>query len=174
MLYLTNILCYLIIYSEWSMARPHCEGSMAGPHCERLMAWPHEYILSPILPIDLFFLHQPRPHLAALPWACPSEFWPIVIFPHPPTQSVLSMTTDTASCAAPVSLSVRVLPDFSVSLAQLQLRWPPPRFLYLSWWGGCFFSWSPSCTSDSASLLYLSVLVGGVVVDTWSPSLTPD
>ena len=49
------------------------------------------------------------------------------------------MPTDTTSCAAPVSLSIRVLPDLSVSLAQLRLFWPLPRFIFSSWWGGGWF-----------------------------------
>ena len=35
----------------------------------------------------------------------------INIFPHPPNQSVLYTPTDTASYAAPVSLSIRFLPN---------------------------------------------------------------
>ena len=133
----------------------------------------------------------------------------INIFPHLPNQSVLSTPTDTTSCAAPVSLSIQVLPDSSLS--------PPPqsiRYFYAGRYrilrpshesvrlssarfvrfpcatptpltatllsisilvgGGGFVTWSPSRTSDSASPMSLSVLVGGVVVDTWSPSHTPN
>ena len=101
----------------------------------------------------------------------------INLFPHSFNQSVISMPTDTSSCAAPVSLSVWVLPvssfppppqsirsfyaaqkrilchycesvcpssaQFSISFAQLRLRWPPTCCIYLSWWGSWFCYLAP-------------------------------
>ena len=43
----------------------------------------------------------------------------------------------------------------------------------LAGWGD-FITWSPSRTSDSASSLSMSVLMGLVVVDTWAPLRTRD
>ena len=94
----------------------------------------------------------------------------INISPHPPNQSVLSTPTDTASCAATVSLSIRVLPNSSFSLPPqsiCSLYDDQHRILRCSCESVCpssaqifrFHRTTP--TPLAAALLSLSVLVGG-------------
>ena len=49
-----------------------------------------------------------------------------------------------------------------------------PLYLSLLVGRGGFFTWSPSCTSNSADPLSLSILVGEFGVDTWTLLRTPD
>ena len=135
--------------------------------------------ISPILPINLFLLSWPTPHPEPLPWACPSEFCPIVLSPPLPPQSIYSFYYDRhhilrRSCES-------VCPS-SAQFVHLPRATPTPLTsdpislsVLVGGKGGVgFVTWYPLLTSESDAPLYLSVLVGGVVVDTWAPSRTPD
>ena len=73
-----------------------------------------------------------------------------------------------------MSLSVQVLPNFPFPLRNYDSADRRPTVSVRPGGGGVgFVTWSPSRISDFSVPLYLSVLVGGVVADTWAPSCTP-
>ena len=106
----------------------------------------------------------------------------INLFPHPPNQSVPSVPIDTASCAAPVSMSVLFLSDsYFSSSPQSILFFYADRHCILRHFRGSVrpssaqFVHLPCAnpTPLTATPLSLSVLVGGGVgFVTWSPSRT--
>ena len=105
------------------------------------------------------------------------QFLPNISVYAPPNQSVPSTPTDISSCATTTSMSVQVLPNLSVFPSRnSDSADRRPGFSVCPGGGGGWFFYlpPPSRTSHSATLLYLSLLIGGVVVDTSDPSRTPD
>ena len=120
---------------------------MAWPHCERSLACLHKYVFTHHPSNQFFFLHQPTSASNVIPVLSPTN---------------VTTSSNTASCAAPVSLSVWDLPPCA---PPNPLNAEPLSLSVLVGGGGVsFVTWPPSHTSDSADPLSLSVLVGGRVV----------
>ena len=129
--------------------------TMAWPDCGNSISCPHEYSVFPHPPNQFFFLHRPT---------SASTFSPVLSFTN------MAAFSNTASCAAPVSLSVWVLPPRAT---------PTPRtaaLLSLSILvGGGWFCYLVPLTHHRLHRLAIYVyLMGGGGVDTWSPSRSPD
>ena len=116
---------------------------MAWPHCESSMASTIKYFFLPHHLNQFLFLRQITSASAVNPILSPTN---VITY------------SDTASCASPMILPVWVtLPSRTSDSFERH----PTVSVCLDGGGVGFVTFSLSCTSDSASLLSLSVLVCG-------------